>query len=78
MLAPGAPVYAAAQTGHRQAMRPARSPAGQPATPTRLGKEMMVFVERLNNQVAMLERIPYGAKFGGPSSPPPQPVHVTL
>ena len=63
-------MYAAAQTGHRQAMRPAHSPAGQPATPTRLGKEMMVFVERLNNQVAMLERIPYGAKFGGPSSLP--------
>lgn len=38
---------------------------GQPASPTRLGKEIMVFVERLNNQLQLLERIPYAAKFGG-------------
>ncbi len=38
---------------------------GQPASPTRLGKELMVFVERLRNQVEMLDQIPFGAKFGG-------------
>lgn len=38
---------------------------GQPASPTRLGKEIMVFVERLDNQLAQLEKIPYSAKFGG-------------
>lgn len=38
---------------------------GQPASPTRLGKELMVFVERLSKQVAALEAIPYAAKFGG-------------
>lgn len=38
---------------------------GQPASPTRLGKEIMVFIERLENQIAMLKAIPYGAKFGG-------------
>src|SRR6185503_11782040 len=38
---------------------------GQPASPTRLGKELMVFVERLENQLAQIERIPYSAKFGG-------------
>jgi adenylosuccinate lyase len=38
---------------------------GQPASPTVLGKEIMVFVERLEKQVAELERIPYAAKFGG-------------
>lgn len=38
---------------------------GQPASPTKLGKEMMVFVERLENQLKMLSAIPYGAKFGG-------------
>ena len=38
---------------------------GQPASPSRLGKELMVFVERLENQLAQLERIPYSAKFGG-------------
>src|SRR5690606_36256322 len=38
---------------------------GQPASPTRLGKEIMVFVEPLNNQLQLLERIPYAAKFGG-------------
>ncbi|MDB5210086.1 MAG: purB [Sediminibacterium sp.] len=38
---------------------------GQPASPTRLGKELMVFVERLNNQVELFSSIPYAAKFGG-------------
>ncbi|HTN21844.1 MAG TPA: adenylosuccinate lyase [Pelobium sp.] len=38
---------------------------GQPASPTRLGKEIMVFVERLENQIELLKGIPYGAKFGG-------------
>jgi adenylosuccinate lyase len=38
---------------------------GQPASPTRLGKEIMVFVERLENQIKLLEHIPYSCKFGG-------------
>lgn len=38
---------------------------GQPASPTKLGKELFVFVERLNNQLAFLKQIPYSAKFGG-------------
>ncbi len=38
---------------------------GQPASPTKLGKELMVFVERLNNQIEMFSFIPYAAKFGG-------------
>jgi adenylosuccinate lyase len=38
---------------------------GQPASPTRLGKEIMVFIERLENQIELLKTIPYGAKFGG-------------
>lgn len=38
---------------------------GQPASPTRLGKEFMVFVERLDNQVQLFSYIPYAAKFGG-------------
>lgn len=38
---------------------------GQPASPTTLGKEMMVFVERLNDQVNMLTSLPVKAKFGG-------------
>ncbi|MGZ3864474.1 MAG: adenylosuccinate lyase [Bacteroidia bacterium] len=38
---------------------------GQPASPTRLGKEIMVFVERLQLQLDTLKKIPYGAKFGG-------------
>ena len=38
---------------------------GQPASPTVLGKEWMVFVERLQNQLAMLGHIPFAAKFGG-------------
>ncbi len=38
---------------------------GQPASPTILGKEFFVFVERLNEQMRHLEEIPYSAKFGG-------------
>jgi len=38
---------------------------GQPASPTILGKELMVFVERLTNQVELLIQIPFTAKFGG-------------
>ena len=38
---------------------------GQPASPTRLGKEMMVFVSRLNQQMALLRQTPVSAKFGG-------------
>ena len=38
---------------------------GQPASPTRLGKEIMVFVVRLQNQITQLNAVPYGAKFGG-------------
>ncbi len=38
---------------------------GQPASPTRLGKEIQVFVVRLQNQIAQLNAIPYSAKFGG-------------
>ena len=38
---------------------------GQPASPTRLGKEVMVFVYRLNRQLAALKACPITAKFGG-------------
>jgi adenylosuccinate lyase len=38
---------------------------GQPASPTRLGKEILVFVERLQNQIESLKAVPFGAKFGG-------------
>ncbi|WP_183573333.1 adenylosuccinate lyase [Mucilaginibacter sp. X5P1] len=38
---------------------------GQPASPTRLGKEIQVFIERLENQLALLKQVPYSAKFGG-------------
>ncbi|MBO9565514.1 MAG: adenylosuccinate lyase [Niastella sp.] len=38
---------------------------GQPASPTRLGKEIRVFVERLENQVEQLIYVPFTAKFGG-------------
>lgn len=38
---------------------------GQPASPTKLGKEMMVFVERIDNQVQLFSYIPFAAKFGG-------------
>ncbi|CAM2994511.1 adenylosuccinate lyase [Flavobacterium frigoris] len=38
---------------------------GQPASPTRLGKEISVFVERLEEQMRLLFNIPFAAKFGG-------------
>ncbi|NEM97003.1 adenylosuccinate lyase [Pontibacter burrus] len=38
---------------------------GQPASPTRLGKEIMVFAERLERQLELLRQVPFSAKFGG-------------
>lgn len=38
---------------------------GQPASPTRLGKEIYVFVERLDEQLSRLEETPFTGKFGG-------------
>ncbi|HRG58054.1 MAG TPA: adenylosuccinate lyase [Bacteroidia bacterium] len=38
---------------------------GQPASPTKLGKEFLVFAERVFNQLQQLKEIPFGAKFGG-------------
>lgn len=38
---------------------------GQPASPTRLGKEIMVFVERIQNQIEQFIGIPFSGKFGG-------------
>ena len=38
---------------------------GQPASPTKLGKELAVFVQRLEKQKKQLEQIPFAAKFGG-------------
>jgi adenylosuccinate lyase len=38
---------------------------GQPASPTRLGKEWYVFAERINRQLDLLKTIPHAAKFGG-------------
>ena len=38
---------------------------GQPASPTRLGKEINVFVKRLNTQKNILIKLPFGAKFSG-------------
>jgi len=38
---------------------------GQPASPTRLGKEILVFVERLEEQLRLLFNVPFAAKFGG-------------
>lgn len=38
---------------------------GQPASPTRLGKEIMVFVERIENQIQLFSNIPFSGKFGG-------------
>lgn len=38
---------------------------GQPASPTRLGKEIMVYVERLEAQLDLVQSIPYTCKFGG-------------
>ena len=38
---------------------------GQPASPTRLGKEIKVFIERIEKQLELLKSIPFSAKFGG-------------
>jgi adenylosuccinate lyase len=38
---------------------------GQPASPTRLGKEILVFIERIEQQVKQIQQVPYAAKFGG-------------
>jgi adenylosuccinate lyase len=38
---------------------------GQPASPTRLGKELQVYIYRLNKQLDLLKKIPCSAKFGG-------------
>lgn len=38
---------------------------GQPASPTRLGKEIEVFVVRLEKQLELMAQVPYSAKFGG-------------
>jgi adenylosuccinate lyase len=38
---------------------------GQPASPTRLGKEVHVFVDRLEQQMTLLASVPFAAKFGG-------------
>ena len=40
---------------------------GQPASPTMLGKEIMVFVERIENQIQQFSYIPFTGKFGGAS-----------
>lgn len=38
---------------------------GQPASPTRLGKEIEVYVIRLKEQIKLLNQVPHAAKFGG-------------
>lgn len=38
---------------------------GQPASPTRVGKELMVFIARLDKQLAQLKTVPHTGKFGG-------------
>jgi adenylosuccinate lyase len=38
---------------------------GQPASPTSIGKEIYVFVDRLKQQLALMETVPFAAKFGG-------------
>jgi adenylosuccinate lyase len=38
---------------------------GQPASPTRLGKELLVFTERLKKQLGQAKAVPFSAKFGG-------------
>jgi adenylosuccinate lyase len=38
---------------------------GQPASPTRLGKEIQVFVERIDRQMKLLREVPFSGKFGG-------------
>jgi adenylosuccinate lyase len=47
-----------------QIIMPART-HGQLASPTRLGKEIAVFIERLNNQLHLINFIPFAGKFGG-------------
>lgn len=55
---------------HGHALEWARVPMlarthGQPASPTRLGKEVQVFVERLDRQLKALRAVPFTGKFGG-------------
>ncbi|MDB2622220.1 adenylosuccinate lyase [Flavobacteriales bacterium] len=38
---------------------------GQPASPTRMGKEIEVFIARLHRQLEQLKAVPFSAKFGG-------------
>lgn len=38
---------------------------GQPASPTLLGKEIQVFIERISIQLSLVEEVPFAAKFGG-------------
>ena len=38
---------------------------GQAASPTRMGKELQVFIERIEKQISLLNSIPFTAKFGG-------------
>ena len=38
---------------------------GQAASPTKLGKEIKVFIVRINEQLNLLKKIPISAKFGG-------------
>ena len=40
---------------------------GQPASPPKLGKEVKVFITRINEQLKLLKDIPIAAKFGGAS-----------
>ncbi|MBC6989212.1 adenylosuccinate lyase [Hymenobacter sp. BT491] len=55
----------AAQASQWQSIPMLARTHGQPASPTRLGKEIAVFVARLDAQVALLGQVPFGAKFGG-------------
>ncbi|MEP6616088.1 MAG: adenylosuccinate lyase [Ginsengibacter sp.] len=55
---------------HKMAVQWAKIPMlarthGQPASPTTLGKELMVFVERIENQIQLFSYIPFTGKFGG-------------
>ncbi len=55
---------------HGQALEWARVPMlarthGQPASPTRVGKELQVFVERIDQQLKLLRDVPFSGKFGG-------------
>ena len=44
---------------------------GQAASPTRMGKEIYVFVDRLKAQIEAMEKVPFNAKFGGATGLPP-------